>query len=128
MTDELLVRVTKITLRIVVPELTVYLSVFDLFLSSELWPYYQKDVNQTTLNHKILQNLALEIFEVCFRILLNANPSLNQTFLTILLYVRQTWMNQLVLAIFFEGLSSFNPKGFCYSYASLKVGEASEKT
>ena len=31
MTDELLVRVTKITLRIVVPELTVYLSVFDLF-------------------------------------------------------------------------------------------------
>ena len=44
------------------PELTVYLSVFDLFLSSELWPYYQKDVNQATSNHKILQNLALQIF------------------------------------------------------------------
>ena len=83
------------------PELTVYLSVFDLFLSSELWPYYQKDVNQTTLNHKILQNLALQIFVAFAWILLNVNLSLNETLLTYLLYTRQTWMTQLILANIF---------------------------
>ena len=35
-------------------ELTAYLSVFNLFLTNELWPYYQKDVNQITLNHTTL--------------------------------------------------------------------------
>ena len=61
-TDAFSVGLQELLQGLMSPELTVYLSVFDLFLSSELWPYYQKDVNQTTLNHKILQNLALQIF------------------------------------------------------------------
>ena len=44
-------------------------------------------------------NLALQIFEASVRILLNVNLSLNQTLLTFLLYVRQTWMTQLILTI-----------------------------
>ena len=40
-----------------------------------------------------------------------------QTLLTFVLYVRQTRLTQLILAIFSEGLSSFNTKVFCYSYA-----------
>ena len=44
-------------------------------------------------------NLALQIFEVFVRILLNANLSLNQTLLTLLIYEEQTWMTQLILAI-----------------------------
>ena len=44
------------------------------------------------------RNLALPIFEVFFQFLLNVNLSLNQTVLT-LLYVRQTWMTQLILTI-----------------------------
>ena len=34
-------------------ELTPYFSVFNLFLT-QLWPYYQKDVTQTALNHTTL--------------------------------------------------------------------------
>ena len=41
----------------------------------------------------------------------------HQALLTFSLYMRQTWMTQLTQAICREGLSSFNPKGFCYSYA-----------
>ena len=45
-------------------KLTAYFSVFNLFLT-ELWPYYQKDVNQITLKHNFeaQQNLTLQIFE-----------------------------------------------------------------
>ena len=46
------------------------------------------------------------------QILSNVNLSLNQILLTFWLYVRQTWMTQLVLAT-----SSFNLKGYYYSYA-----------
>ena len=31
-------------------ELTAYLSIFNLFKLNELWPYYQKQVNQIILN------------------------------------------------------------------------------
>ena len=44
-------------------------------------------------------SLALWIFEVFIWILLIANLSLNQTLLTFLLCVRQTWMTQLILEI-----------------------------
>ena len=51
------------------------------------WPYYQKDVNQVTLNNSTLQNLALPIFKVFVQISLNANsnflecePSLESNF------------------------------------------------
>ena len=80
-------------------ELKGYLSVFNYFYFNKLLPYYQKDANQITLNHKTLQNLALPIFEAFVPVLLNLNLSLNQTLLTILLYVTQTWMTQLILVI-----------------------------
>ena len=40
-----------------------------------------------------------QIFEAFVRILLIVNLSLNQTLLTFLLCVRQTWMTQLILKI-----------------------------
>ena len=43
--------------------------------------------------------LSFTIFEAFVQILLIANLSLNQTLLTFLLCVRQTWMTQLILAI-----------------------------
>ena len=46
-----------------------------------------------------LRSLALRIFEVFVRILLIVGLSLNQTLLTFLLCVSQTWMTQLILAI-----------------------------
>ena len=41
----------------------------------------------------------LRIFEAFVRILLIVNLSLNQTLLTFLLCVRQTWMTQLIMEI-----------------------------
>ena len=49
--------------------------------------------------------------------LLIVNISLNQTLLTFLLYVRQTWMIDWCKQFLCERLSSFNPKGFKYWYA-----------
>ena len=43
--------------------------------------------------------LSFTKFEAFVQILLIANLSLNQTLLTFLLCVRQTWMTQLILAI-----------------------------
>ena len=60
-------------------ELTAYLSIFNLFKLSELWPYYQKHVNQIILNLTTLWNLALRIFETFVRILLIVNYSLNHS-------------------------------------------------
>ena len=80
-------------------ELTAYLSIFNRFKLNELGPYYQKHVNQIILNRTTLWSLALRIFEVFVRILLIVNLSLNQTLLAFLLYVRQTWMTQLILVI-----------------------------
>ena len=44
-------------------------------------------------------NLALQILEAFVQTLLNVNLFLNETLLTFLLCVRQTWMVQLILAI-----------------------------
>ena len=98
-TGEFSVRVTKITSRFGVSWTHSYLSIFNLFKLNELWPYYQKHVNQIILNSTTLWSLALRIFEAFVRILLIVNLSLNQTLLTFLLCVRQTWMTQLILAI-----------------------------
>ena len=43
-------------------------------------------------------------FEVFIQVLLNVNLSLNQTLLTFLLYMKQTWMTQLILTIFLWGV------------------------
>ena len=75
-------------------ELTAYLSIFSPeFKLNELWPYYQKHVSQIIFNRTTLQ------YALLVRILLIASLSLNQTLLTFLLCVRQTWMTQLILAI-----------------------------
>ena len=66
---------------------------FNLFKLNELWPYYQKHKKQIILNCITLWSLALRIFEAFM------NLSLNQTLLAFLLYVRQTWITQLILAI-----------------------------
>ena len=78
----------KLLQRLVSHELTAYLSIFNLFKLSELWPYFQKHVNQIILNRTTLLSLALRIFEVFVRILLIVTLSLNQT-----------WMTQLILTI-----------------------------
>ena len=57
---------------------------FTYFYHNELWPYYQKDTNQFTLNQKTLWNVALCIFEAFIQILLNMNHALDQTFQTAL--------------------------------------------
>ena len=88
---------------------------FDPFLTQWIIAY-QKDVNQITLNHTALENLALRIFETFVRILLNVNLSLNQTLLTFLLCVRQNWMTQLILAVSLRKGVFLNLKGFYYSY------------
>ena len=44
-------------------------------------------------------NIASPLLEVFDQILLNVNLSLNQTLPTLLLYVRHTWMTQVILAI-----------------------------
>ena len=89
----------KLLQRLVSHELSLPFYFFPQFKLNELWLYYQKHVDQIIVNRTTLQSLALRIFEAFVRILLIANLSLNQTLLTFLLYVRQTKMTQLILAI-----------------------------
>ena len=79
-------------------KVTTYFSIFNLFRLKELWPYYKKHVNQIILICIIL-SLALQIFEAFIQILFIVIFSLNQTLRTVLLYVKQIWMAQLILAI-----------------------------
>ena len=61
------------------------------------------DIEKTfdSKNHSFLFFSFLKFeFEAFVQILLNVNLSLNQTLLTIWLYVRQTWMTQLILVNF----------------------------
>ena len=81
-------------------ELTAYLSIFKLSYLNELWSYYQKNENQIISNHITLWSLALRIFKAFVQILLIVNLSLNQILLKFLLYVRQTWLIKLILAIY----------------------------
>ena len=60
--------------------------------------------------------LSLLIFEVFVQIQQNVNLSLNQVLLKFLIYVKGTWMTQVIAVFFCKGLSSFNLKGFCCSY------------
>ena len=80
-------------------ELTAYLHIFNLFKLNELWPYYQKHINQIILNRTTIYVLALQIFKDFVWILLIANLSFSQTLQTFLLCVRQAGMTQLILAI-----------------------------
>ena len=54
-TDEFSVRVSKLLQELVSPELTAYLTIFNLFKRNELWTYYQKHVSQIILNRRTLK-------------------------------------------------------------------------
>ena len=54
MTDEFLVGLQKLLQGLMSHELTAYHSIFNLFKLNELWPYYQKHVNQIILNRTTL--------------------------------------------------------------------------
>ena len=60
------------------------------------WLYYQKHVHHNFELHNYLK-LSFISIRSFVRISSDVNLSLNQTLLTFLLYVRQTWMNQLIL-------------------------------
>ena len=99
-TDEFSVRVTKITFRIGV-SWTHSLPLFLTNLNLTNYDHIIKSmyINQIIFNRTTLWSLALRIIEAFVRILLIVNLSLNQTHLTFLLCVRQTWMTRLILAI-----------------------------
>ena len=63
------------------------------------------------LNCRILESLALQIFEAFIQILLIVSLIMNQTLLIFLLCVILTWMTQF-WQFLSDRLSSFNPKGF----------------
>ena len=66
-TDVFSVRVTKLLQGLVSYEITAYLSVFDLCLTQWVMALLLKGCQpQTTLNHKTLQNLTLQILESLF--------------------------------------------------------------
>ena len=84
-------RVTKILSRMGVSWTHGLPFQFYPFFNSMKWPYYQKHVNQITLNDIYLLNLALPMLEVFVRILLDVDFSLNQSLPTFLLFVRLSW-------------------------------------
>ena len=99
-------RVTKNTPRIGVSWTPAYLSVFDLFL---IWIM--------TWIKQLSTQLSANIFEAFVLILLNVNFSLNQTLVTFLLNLKQTWMTHWFWQFHCVGLSSFNSKRFYQSYS-----------
>ena len=117
-TDKFSVRVTKITSRIGFSWThSIPLWFWPLF-NSVKWPSDQKHVNQINLKQTTLWNLALPIFEVFVWILLNGNLSLSQISWYFLFELCGTNLDDSIDWQFLrEGLFSFNPKEFCYSYA-----------
>ena len=79
-------------------------NVLEIFNSLDIEGFLMTvDIEKTfdSKNHSFLFFSFLKFeFEAFVRILLNVNLSLNQTLLTFWLYVRQTWMTQLILVIF----------------------------
>ena len=83
---------------------------FDLFLTQWIMAILSKRCKPDNFEpHNSLKRSFTNIRRLRSN-LLNVNVSFNQTLLTFLLYMRQTWMTQLILAIF-----SFNPERFYYS-------------
>ena len=109
----------KILLGLVSHELAVYLFIFNLFKLDELWSYYQKHVNQIILNHPILYRLALRIFEAYFRsncVDRKFFPWIKLSWHSSSVWDTPGWLNWF-WQFLCQRLSSFNPKGFKYSYA-----------
>ena len=68
------------------------------------------------MNHTIFQNLALWIFKVVVRILLNANFTLIKLSWHSCSIKNKLWWLNWFWQFLGDGLSSFNLKRFCYSY------------
>ena len=85
-------------------ELTAYLSVFHLLLTQWIMIILSKGCKPENFESHNSLNKHLSTF---VPILLNVNLSLNQTLKTFLLYVRQTWITQLILVISLWGVSFF---------------------
>ena len=83
-------------------KLTAYLFVLNLFLTQWIMTILSKECKPDTFES--YNSLALQIFEAFLSISLNVNLSLNQTLLTLVLYVWQTCMIKLILAIFLWGV------------------------
>ena len=85
-------------------QLTAYLPVFNLFLTRWIMTILSKGYKPDNFEPHTSLKLSFTNFEALVPILLNVNLSLNQTLLTFLLYVRQTWMTQLILVISLWGV------------------------
>ena len=85
-------------------ELTTYLSIFDKFLTQRIMAILSKGSKPDKFEPHISLKLSLRIFKAFVPVLLSMNLFLNQTLVTFLLYVRQTWMTQLILAISLRGV------------------------
>ena len=79
---------------------TAYLSIFNPFWNQWITVILSKEWNPHNFEPHNSLNLSFTNIRGLFSFLLNINLSLNQTSLTFLLYVRQTWMTQLILAIY----------------------------
>ena len=79
--------------------LTAYLSVFNLFLIQWIMVILSKGSKPDNFEPHNSLKLSFANVRGLVPILLNVNLPLNQTLLTFLLYVRQTCMTQLILAI-----------------------------
>ena len=99
-TDEFSVRVAKITSRIGVSWTHSLPFCFNLFQLNELWPYYQKDVNQ----------INIELYNFCI------TTKSNSPDILALCETNFGWLNWF-WQFLWEGLSSFNLKRSYYSYA-----------
>ena len=97
-------------------ELTVQLSVFDLFLTQSIMAILSKGCKPDNFeSHYPLKLNFTNIRGLCLNFV-DCQSFLDQTLLTFLLYGRLTWMINWFWQFLCEGLSSFNPKGFYYSH------------
>ena len=94
-------------------KLTTYLSVFDLFLNKWIMAILSKGCKPDNFEP---HNLVLWILEAFVRNLLNVNLSLNQT--PNINAICKTNVDDSIDFgnFYYDGLSSFNPKRFYYSY------------
>ena len=97
-TDEFSVRVTKLLQGLVSCELAAYIFVFTLFFTQWTLAILSKGCKSD--NFEPHNSLKLSFANMRgLHSNFNVNLSLNQTLLTFLLSMRQTWMTQLILAI-----------------------------
>ena len=99
----------KLCQGLVLHELKAYLSLFDLFLTQLIMAILSKRCKPDKFeSHNSLKLSLTNILGLC------SNFVECISFLTFWLYVRITWITQLILAISLSGYLVFNPKWFYY--------------